>query len=183
MIGSVEFSKCLVPVAIHDVAVLAIEPPEELAGPFRLSAYICDVDGNHLFTILRNEWRTNSSAWDVEVVGPLITIRKTAGDVALRILANPPHGLTIEKLSMKFGGTRLFTLKDSVLTTAHDGRVGSFSGGSFGGSIGLHYRWIESYKVDGWGAGFGRPISLEPNEKGQMIISFLDSADKTRSRQ
>lgn len=75
--------------------------PEVPGGPFRLSALLRDADGTEILRIDENEWRTPTTNWDVEVVGQLITLRRARGEVTLRLRADPPRALAVEKLDME----------------------------------------------------------------------------------
>ena len=91
-------AKTLVRICGDDV--FSIRPPEENGGPFSLDARFFDEDGKPILEIVYNEWRSSSDNWDVEIIGPRITIRKALGNFALVLRAEPPRRLVIERMEM-----------------------------------------------------------------------------------
>jgi len=87
--------------------VLRIDPPEQDGAPFRISARLTNRSGNEALTIVENEWRSASGNWDVEVVGPRITIRDAPREIALILRTEPPHGLVVERLNMFESGVHI----------------------------------------------------------------------------
>jgi hypothetical protein len=78
-----------------------------------LSGVFVDTTGATRLIIVDNVWSAIDGNWDVEVVGPRITIRRGRGDIALKIKVMPPHTLAIEKIDMQFGE---YFLKGDVKT-------------------------------------------------------------------
>ena len=87
-------------IRVYSDEILSIAPPEQEGTPFLINAFLSDRKGNVIFAIKNNEWVTPTSNWDVEVVGPRITIRKKLGDILLCLRSEPPHRLIIERLDM-----------------------------------------------------------------------------------
>jgi hypothetical protein len=54
--------------------VFSISGPADLGQPFLLNARFFDQNGQPILDIVENEWRSSSENWDVEVVGPRISI-------------------------------------------------------------------------------------------------------------
>lgn len=111
VLGSVEF-KCrdyAVALETHGSphVLLGARAPEEVGGPFRLSAMLCNENGSEILRIRDNEWSVFASSWDVEVVGRKITIRNGPGDVALRLRAESRDQLVVEHLRMFYKGVRV----------------------------------------------------------------------------
>jgi len=95
--------------------ILAVDPPEEPAGPFQLSATLCDDQGTVVLRIDRNEWQAPVDNWDVEVIGQRITVRRAEGDITLRLRSEPPHRLVIERLHMYYHGANITCHESSGL--------------------------------------------------------------------
>ncbi len=95
--------------------ILSVEPPEELGGPFRISALLANESGTEVLRIERNEWQTPVQNWDVQVVGPKITIHNAPGDIALDLVAVPPTGITVARLNMFHKNARLMVRPDQGL--------------------------------------------------------------------
>lgn len=87
--------------------ILAVDPPEAQGAPFRLSAMLCDHQEREILRIVENEWQAPTTNWDVEVVGPRITIRRGSRDIALILRTDPPKSLVVERLDMTYRGTRI----------------------------------------------------------------------------
>jgi hypothetical protein len=92
--------------------ILRVESPEELGGPFRISAVLANQSGTEVLRIERNEWQTPVDNWDVQVIGPKITIHNGPGDIALDLVAVPPTGITVERLNMFHKNARLMVRAD-----------------------------------------------------------------------
>jgi hypothetical protein len=87
--------------------VLSIDPPEEPNGPFRLSAEFRDENGTQIFTIDQNNWQTPAENWDVEIVGPKISIRERERKISLCLVSVPPTSLIVERMNMFHRGVQL----------------------------------------------------------------------------
>lgn len=118
--AGVSFTDCRTLIQIRGVDVLSIRPPEEPGSPVLLSGFLADSTGATTLKIVDNEWSAGDENWDVEVVGPRITIRRGPGDIALQIRVLPPHKLTIERIDLQFEG---YFLKgdEEVLEISRDG--------------------------------------------------------------
>lgn len=110
---------------------LTIEPPEEPGAPCRLSGKFYDVDGNLLLHIDQNEWICPSTVWDLEVEGPRLCIRQGHRDIVLLLVAEPPHGLKVERLKMNSKGFGV-EIDGDTLTLVNGGMRMSFTGCYFG---------------------------------------------------
>lgn len=99
-IGNILFVECETLIQINGEAILAIHPPEEEGGPFRLTAQLRDRDGRFIFSIMDNEWKTPTENWDINIAGQKIVIRRALGDLSLVIRTVPPGTLYIERMSM-----------------------------------------------------------------------------------
>ena len=87
-----------------DDGPLLIEAPEEPGAPFRLSGTFYDSKGQATLSIDRNEWKAHSQSWDVQFTGPVLTIREAAGHIHLRLKADPPKGVIIDRIDMVYRG-------------------------------------------------------------------------------
>lgn len=80
----------------------------------------CDSVGRDALVIKDNEWSVSTGNWDVECIGPRITIRSGPGDIVLVLKLNPPHGIIVERIDMLFEGVR-FRGNDQTLEMCMDG--------------------------------------------------------------
>ena len=94
-------------IRIDGECIFSVKKPECEGAPFRINAYLADRDGNEVLKIVDNEWVTSISNWDVEVVGPRITIRKNLGDISLVLRTEAPHSLIVERLQMVHRGVQI----------------------------------------------------------------------------
>jgi hypothetical protein len=107
VLGSCIFHKPKALLEIDGVTALAIEGPEDGAAFPTLSGAFADDSGNELLRIDRNIWSGASTAWDVEVKGPTITVRPSPRRIGLRMRVEPPDKITVEKLDMRVGQCHL----------------------------------------------------------------------------
>ncbi len=103
-LGPLSASGCTYILRINDRPVFWIDSPTEAHEPFLMSACMRNTDGQLVFSIVENEWQANTENWDVEVIGPRITIRNGKGDIALSVRTDPPNQLYIEKMNMRMDG-------------------------------------------------------------------------------
>jgi len=94
-------------ISILDDSVLEIEPPEFEGGPFRLSALLSNAKGEEILRIDKNEWKTPTLNWDVEVKGARIIVRNALGDIAVILRTDPPHSIILEQLNMYHRGATI----------------------------------------------------------------------------
>ena len=94
-------------IEIDGESIFSIKKPEFDGAPFLINAYLADRDGNEILKIVNNEWVTTIDNWDVEVVGPRITIRRKLGDILLVLRTESPHSLIIERLDMEHRGVKI----------------------------------------------------------------------------
>lgn len=118
-IGTVKITNMETIFKVDDKTLLAIEPPEELNGPYRLSGEFYNESGDFLFSIVRNEWFGKSTNWDIECKGGRIIIRTSPGNISLQILCNPPTGIIIEKMNMFYENTQFTIDKNYSLRTVN----------------------------------------------------------------
>lgn len=130
--AGVSFVDCKVLIQVHGVDLLSVRPPEEPGSPVLLSGFLADATGATTLKIVDNVWSAGDENWDVEVVGPLITIRRGPADIALQVRTLPPRAIAIERIDMLFEGYFL-SGDENVLRISADGKNWStFS------SIGMH---------------------------------------------
>ncbi len=82
--------------------IFSIGPPVIPHGPFTINASLYDQYGRPTIKIVKNEFQTEVSNWDVEITGPRIAIRNAPGKFDLLIRMEPPHRMVIERLDMVY---------------------------------------------------------------------------------
>jgi len=101
--GAVTFTAVTNLIEVNGQSILSLLPPEEGSAFYRLSGVFTDSTGKATLKIVDNEWSAGIENWDIECVGPRITVRSGPRDIALILKSEPPHRLVIEKLHMRYG--------------------------------------------------------------------------------
>ncbi len=127
-VGGVRLSNCPVPIQVGGRPLFSIKEPEEAGAPFRFSGFFTDSSGKVSLTIKDNEWIAATSNWDVEVSGKSIVIREALGEIHLRLIADPPDGLIVDKLDMSLGGLGFRANGDSLQVLFPGGGASVFTG-------------------------------------------------------
>ncbi len=128
--------------------LLSIAPPEEFGGPIRVNARLFDGDRVAL-EIEDNTFSSAQDNWDVEIEGPLLTIRRSLGEPSLVYRFVPKSGVRIERAAMEYKGVRLDITADEV-------KVGSK--GSDISTIGAHFMKCGTcISIDEGGVTLGNP--------------------------
>lgn len=98
--GGTLLRNCPIPIQVGEIPLFKIAPAEADGAPFRLSGFFCDSKGDLTLKIVENEWQASSNNWDVEVSGSAITIRETKGNIHLKLIAEPPNKIIVDRLNM-----------------------------------------------------------------------------------
>lgn len=126
--AGVRFYACTHLIVVNGRPILSVQPPKDDNSPMLLSGVFCDSIGRDSLTICENEWSVGTDNWDVECIGPRITIRSAPGKIALVLRMNAPVGVVIERLDMFFEGVG-FRGNNNELYICMDGKNWSnFSG-------------------------------------------------------
>lgn len=109
-------------IRVNDFPLFSVLPPEHSHQPYRVFGRFADETGEITLTVDDNEWRAGSDNWDVECVGPRITIRNGPGRICLVLRSDPPHRLVIERLNMQFEGVAFICDNDLLRVSMNGGR-------------------------------------------------------------
>lgn len=112
--GGLTLENCEIPIQVRQLPLFHVNAGEEQHAPFRLTANFCDSVGMPSLVIQDNQWFALARNWDVEIIGAAITIRDAPGHISLRLIADPPHGLVIDKLDMLIYGIRFLGSPDTL---------------------------------------------------------------------
>jgi hypothetical protein len=120
ILGSFTAYKIKVLIEIYGEEIFSVLPPENPGGPYRINALLTDPDGKPILKIIENEWRTSSENWDVELVGPRMTVRRNLGEIIMILRSEPPHRLVVARLQMQHRGTTIQAQdgRDIIVRTA-----------------------------------------------------------------
>jgi hypothetical protein len=104
--------------------LFAIDKPEEIGSPFRISAVFYDRNGIEACRLIENEWKGLASNWDITSKGNAITVHRAHGEIAHKMRTNPPDKLVIERLDLFYKGFRIVVKTNGQTTTyLPDGRM------------------------------------------------------------
>jgi hypothetical protein len=125
--GGITLYNCPTPIAISEHPLFSIKPSEDPDSPFRFSGYFTDSKGNRSLKIIDNEWQASTSAWDVEIQGPTITIRERHRFIHLILRVNPPSEIIVEMLKMSLAGYTFEANGDFLHVGLPDGKIAKFT--------------------------------------------------------
>ncbi len=103
-------------ISVSGKRLLAVDRPEEIGGPFRISAEFYDQHGNQTCRLVENEWQGFSSNWDITSKGKTITVHSDNGEIALGLRIIPPNEINIDRLNMVYKGYRICVEKNGQTT-------------------------------------------------------------------
>ena len=66
-----------------------------------------------MLKLIDNVWEGSAANWDIEVVGPRITVRSKAGVIPLRLRLDPPGIIVIERLDMRIADCHLLVSENA----------------------------------------------------------------------
>jgi len=104
--GASEWSNTPTIIEAFDETILGFTL-EPRSGLLEISGVFHDDDDHEIFRIEKNEWRGDSSYFDIETVGPRLTIRKQSKTIALQIYVEPPNLFVVEEINMLYRGARI----------------------------------------------------------------------------
>lgn len=93
-------------VRYHGVDIISISPDNEL-GIAGVNAIFLDDSGNEIFRIVGRVWYGANDAWDIEVKGNSISVRKKRGDFSVKLRLEPPGKIVIERLDMRISDAHI----------------------------------------------------------------------------
>jgi hypothetical protein len=99
-------------VRYHGKDIFSISPSDG-SGAAGINAVFLDDEGNETLRIEDNVWQGAVDAWDIEVVGPRIKVRKKQGAFALVLRLEPPGEIVIEKLDMRVADSHILVSETS----------------------------------------------------------------------
>jgi hypothetical protein len=126
--GGMTFVNCTIPIQVKDLPLIQIKRPEEVGAPFRLTAYFYNTLRALTLSIIDNEWYAYDTNWDVEVSGRTITVRDEPGQFSLRVVAEPPERLIIDRLDMIVHHTHFIGTEKTLILHALKGGYSVFEG-------------------------------------------------------
>ena len=99
-------------VTYHGNTIFSVSPSpgSDTAG---INAVFLDDKGDQTLKISDNIWHGAVDAWDTEVVGPRIKVRKKKGAYALVLRLEPPGKIVIEKLDMRVSDAHILASEKS----------------------------------------------------------------------
>ncbi|WP_132599536.1 hypothetical protein [Rhodovulum adriaticum] len=106
-------------VKYHGKEIFSVSPSvgETTAG---ICATFLDNEGKDTLKIVDNIWNGAVGAWDTEVVGPRIKVRKKRGVFSLILRLEPPGRIVIEKLDMRISDSHILVSENSHALGRYD---------------------------------------------------------------
>lgn len=146
------FTNVITLIEVNGTPILSVRPPEEGSAFYLLSGIFTDRTGKTTLEIEDNEWSAGIENWDIECIGPRITVRSGPGDISLVLRSEPPRRLVIEKLNMQYGG---YVLRgnENVLEISLD-----------------RMNWSRFFNVSMEGARVGISLNYSPVKNGLRLI-------------
>jgi hypothetical protein len=99
-IGQTEFCGLRDILIVDNETILSVSPPESQGTPPRIDATFYDRSNKLVARIVENEWRGESTAFDIETKGSLIIVRSKPRGIDLVLRVEPPYGIVLEQLRM-----------------------------------------------------------------------------------
>lgn len=93
-------------VRYHGVDLISVRPGNE-ARPAEITATFTDELGNETLRLNQNEWIGSLDAWDIEIEGRRLVVRRAAKQIALDMQIDAPGRLIINRLDMRLGDCHL----------------------------------------------------------------------------
>jgi hypothetical protein len=99
-------------VRYHGQDIISVSPTvgSETAG---INAVFRDDTGKRTLSIEDNQWQGAVEAWDTEVVGQRIKVRKKKGAFALVLRLEPPGRIVIERLNMRIHDAHILVSEET----------------------------------------------------------------------
>lgn len=106
-IGGIDYDKTLESVVRYYGQDVMVVRPGKNGRPGEISAIFCDESGNTVLELNRNEWRGSLDAWDIDVEGRRLIVRRPDKSIVLSLFLNPPGRVIIDRLDMRIGNAHL----------------------------------------------------------------------------
>lgn len=109
--GGAILENCKIPIMIKGEPLLEIEKGD---NGFLISGKFYGSDGVLSLEIIKNEWICSSEVWDLNIVGPRITIKEKEKSSMLVIKVDAPNMLVVEHFNMMVKGISLIGNPDEL---------------------------------------------------------------------
>lgn len=106
-IGGLRYSPIVKTVLRYHGADIIKVVPGDRVTPGTISATFTDEAGIPVLELIENGWEGSTANWDIEIIGPRITVRSQSGTIPLRLRLDPPGIIVIERLDMRIGDGHL----------------------------------------------------------------------------
>lgn len=125
--GGMTLKNCEIPIQVRELPLFQVKAGEEENAPFQLTAHFFNSAGMPSLFIRDNQWFALATNWDVEITGAAITIRDAPGHISLRLVADPPQGLVVDKLDMLLYGFRFLGAPNLLKVGSPNGGMNTFT--------------------------------------------------------
>lgn len=125
------FVDCPIIISINNISILSIRSPTEEGMPYSVSAFFTDANGLVTLKIIDNVFYIGAENWDVECIGPRITVRRADGHISLILKSEPPRRIIVEKIHMEFDGAAIKGDEGGVQLSPNGRSWSTIGGGRF----------------------------------------------------
>lgn len=134
-LGPIVMIQCNPILRVLGTDLISVSPAETIDGPAQLNARFEDADGHVLLDIVRSELMVRSDNWDVEIVGPMLTIWDDKRRVVMELESKPRHSLRFLKLRLRHRGFSVVIDQEGVGFGIMDDPPRCLQGGIFFGGV------------------------------------------------
>lgn len=114
-LGDATFHQTNILLRINGESLLSITPPIDGASFPTLNGVFYDRLGLESLRITDNVWEGKNDAWDITVIGSVVTVTDHSGRIALRFGLSPPGHVTITHLDMYKDNCHIMCTKGELL--------------------------------------------------------------------
>ena len=103
----------------HGQNVISVLPSTIAGEPGGISALFTDDAGQEVLRLEDNEWVGSLESWDIEAVGPRLTVRRARGHICLQLRLDPPGRIVVEHLDMRIGDGHVLASEQTYAVGRH----------------------------------------------------------------
>ncbi len=107
LIGGITYNPTVLTIVRYYGEDIITVCPGSAGNPGKISAIFTDESGREVMRLDQNVWRGALDAWDIQVVGSRLTVRRAARQIVLDLTLEPPGRIVIDHLDMRLGDCHL----------------------------------------------------------------------------
>lgn len=114
-LGTTNFEHARHLLRINGRDLLSITPPKDGSAFPTLNGIFCDSSGQESLRIVDNVWEGCIDAWDISVVGTVVSVKSDSGEAALTFQISPPDKVIVKELNMYLDGCHIVCDESGLL--------------------------------------------------------------------